>query len=447
MSMKKKTKNNYFACAVFTRRAHYEAQNQPTARSRFIYEATNHPRSRFCYEAIGKGLESISMSDENDRRKKSWESIKNTALVISLFLSIFSVLYSVSEFPIRVATFWGEIARAFSALRVQTLINAGNILVSFCFLLAFLSKKLLVEYRINWGKKEQDFCELAEIGKYEDKEENIPRKILVGYESRVTRLFSQYRWIMRLFAISLVFVYLTILFTPSPDPVDRYLSKFVLATNIFNFLEGIIVLLAFRVLYSITLGKKGKDFWVIPSGLAAIYILVFIYWSWRLDWTVPHTVFLNIFDLVAGSVNGLAMVLLFGRYVSLEQSLRETDLFRAAFRNLFKPLPLFETEKSYKGAVSFGIIFLLPFYALAQPLFGSLTINLYGSPIGFQNTVYAICLVGKICFFHLTYLLMRKKLLHLYLYGLVSQVGNFHKLEECLTTTPETPTHESPQPL
>jgi len=145
------------------------------------------------------------MSDENGRRKKSWDSIKNMALLLSLFLSIFSVLYTVFAFPSRVAEFWGAIARTFDAKLVQTLINTGNILVSFCFLLVFLSKKLSGDYHIKWGEKEQDFCELTELGKYEDNQENIQRQTLVGYESRVARLFSQYLWIMRLFAISLVF--------------------------------------------------------------------------------------------------------------------------------------------------------------------------------------------------------------------------------------------------
>jgi hypothetical protein len=164
--------------------------------------------------------------------------------------------------------------------------------------------------------------------------------------------------------------------------------------------------------------------------------MLFIYLSWLF---APHEnayIFLNRFDLIAGSINGLAMFLLFGRYVSLEQSLRGTNLFKDAFRDLFKPLPLFESEKSYTKIVSFGIIFLLPIYALAQPQFGALEIPLYGEPKIFQTTVYGICLVGKICFFHLTYLLISKGLLHLYLYGLVSKVGNFRKLEKCLTTTP-----------
>jgi hypothetical protein len=305
-----------------------------------------------------------------------------------------------------------------------------------------MSKKLSDGYYIKWGEKEQDFCELAELGDYKDKDgkfqENL-KDTLKGFEKQVDDLVRQYLWIMRLFAFSLVLVYVSIIFTPivTQDLENRRISNFALLTNIFNFLEGIIVFLAFRVLYSKTLDKKGKDFWVIPSGLALLYIIIFIYSSWRLNWAEPQKYFLNISDLIAGSVNGLAMFLLFGRYVSLEQSLRETDLFKNAFRDLFKPLPLFETEKSYTRAVSFAIIFLLPFYALAQPLFGSLNIDLYGNAIGFQTTVYAICLVGKICFFHLTYLLIRKQLLHLYLYGLIAKVGNFRKLEECLSTTSE----------
>jgi hypothetical protein len=131
--------------------------------------------------------------------------------------------------------------------------------------------------------------------------------------------------------------------------------------------------------------------------------------------------------LVAGLANGLAMSLLFGKYVSIEHSLSNTPLFKYVFENIFYPF----SRKPYKAIVSFGIIFVLPTYALAQPLFGSLRITVFGDPHRFQTIVYAICLVGKIIFFHLTYLLISKKLLHLYLYGLVAEVGNFKELEAC----------------
>jgi hypothetical protein len=78
-----------------------------------------------------------------------------------------------------------------------------------------------------------------------------------------------------------------------------------------------------------------------------------------------------------------------------------------------------------------GIVFILPIYALAQPLFGNLQLTEFGDAKVFQTGVFGICLIGKICFFHLSYLLIGQRLLHLYLYGMASNVGNFRELESC----------------
>lgn len=376
---------------------------------------------------------------------KSWERIKNVSIFISLLFSILAIVLNTSKLPEAITSFWGTMNEYVAPEKVQRVINVGNILVSFCFLILFRSKRLQAGYKIDWDEKTHAFCDLAEIPDYKDAHGRLyraTREKLKGFETRVDTLVKQYLWLMFLFALSLVILYLFIILTPgwTQKLPNRYIGFFPIITNIANFIEGIIVFLAFRVLYSETLDPNVKDnrFWQIPSGLALLYVLVILVLSMAFEsWDEPHTQFLNVFDLIAGSVNGLAMFLLFGRYVSLEQSLKGTKLFADAFRDLFKRLHIIEAKKPYTRAVSFGIIFVLPFYALAQPLFGSLYIDLYGSAVNFQTTVYAICLVGKLCFFYLTYLLIRNKLLHLYLYGLISEVGNFSKLEQCLTSVVE----------
>jgi hypothetical protein len=177
-------------------------------------------------------------------------------------------------------------------------------------------------------------------------------------------------------------------------------------------------------------------YWAIPLMFFVLYALIFVSLSVSylgITDVTAVTHFLNIFDLLAGLANGLAMSLLFGRYVSIEQSIGNTSRFKTVFENIFYPF----SSITYKALVSLGIIFILPIYALAQPLFGSLKIDAFGDAENFQTIVYGICLIGKICFFHLTYILISKRLLHLYLYGLASEVGNFRELENCFDPKPQ----------
>lgn len=251
----------------------------------------------------------------------------------------------------------------------------------------------------------------------------------------------------------------------SKQEPSRKIGYFPISTNLINLLGALFVQLGFSVLFNKTLephqapvgesrdhADAGNDeryletrqiltynsslYWSIPLMMFVLYALVFV--SLSISYLVVKddgaiTRFLNIFDLLAGSANGLTMSLLFGRYVSIEQSIRNTKQFKIVFKNIFYPF----SAIPYRALVSLSIIFILPIYALAQPLFGSLRIEAFGTSDNFQTVVYAICLVGKICFFHLTYILVSKKLLHLYLYGLVAEVGNYKELEACF----EKPSH------
>ncbi len=79
-------------------------------------------------------------------------------------------------------------------------------------------------------------------------------------------------------------------------------------------------------------------YWGIPLMLVVLYALVFVSLSVSykgLNDGAAVTRFLNIFDLLAGSANGLAMSLLFGRYVSVEQSIGHTRRFKTVFENIF----------------------------------------------------------------------------------------------------------------
>ncbi|MGC2235694.1 MAG: hypothetical protein WA584_06010 [Pyrinomonadaceae bacterium] len=110
----------------------------------------------------------------------------------------------------------------------------------------------------------------------------------------------------------------------------------------------------------------------------------------------------NIFGLIIGSLNGLAMALLFGRYISMEHLINNLE------------------KKIVYNRFSIGVIFLLPMYALAQPLFGAFDINAFGDPKIFANCVFFICLLGKAFFLYFTYKFIEKRKLHYYLHLVIT---------------------------
>ncbi|MGC2238797.1 MAG: hypothetical protein WA584_21760 [Pyrinomonadaceae bacterium] len=109
----------------------------------------------------------------------------------------------------------------------------------------------------------------------------------------------------------------------------------------------------------------------------------------------------NILQLIIGSLNGLTMALLFGRYVSMEHSLQNID------------------KGKYSEYIRWGIIIILPIYALAQPLFGSFDIDAFGPPMNFQNIVFFICLIGKMFFLYVTWSFIKKRWMHYWLHSIL----------------------------
>jgi hypothetical protein len=391
--------------------------------------------------------------EEKDRRfKETW--LPRLTLLLSIISLIFTSLLLIDK---EVGSIGIAVARFRQGGGIQKIINYGNVLTAVIAFI-FIARQTPTFFNIQNVTK---FKSLAEL----ELEGDDLLVHLGNVKNRVEKLVNQYRFHMILFAFSFVLLYGVIL---SAGEYDRtHISFNPIATNILNFLGAIFVYLGFSVLHNKTLEAEkvpigtpdslyinkphylnynSSLYWGGAVLILISYISVFIvralayqaqqpYWEAQsaeaakaFGRSVEH--FLNRFDLIAGLANGLAMSLLFGKYVSIEQSLSNTASFKKVFENIFYPF----SRKPYKAIVSFGIIFVLPTYALAQPLFGSLRIDVFGDSHRFQTIVYAICLAGKIIFFHLTYLLISKKLLHIYLYGLVAEVGNFKELETCFVT-------------
>lgn len=129
-------------------------------------------------------------------------------------------------------------------------------------------------------------------------------------------------------------------------------------------------------------------------------------------------VLLKLFQLFVGIFNGLAMALLFGRYVSMEQAIYNME------EGLYD-------SKKYNEIIHIATIYILPIYALAQPLFGSFDVNVFGNPKIFANGVFFVCWIGKMFFLYLTYLLMKRRLMHLYLHSVITIHGIPKELAKC----------------
>ncbi len=129
-------------------------------------------------------------------------------------------------------------------------------------------------------------------------------------------------------------------------------------------------------------------------------------------------VIFNLLYLFIGICNGLAMILLFGRYVSMEHSIFSMDEGE------------YEARK-YSKLLHFFTIYILPLYALAQPLFGSFEIDAFGPRRIFAIGVFIVCWIGKIGFLYLTYIFMKERWMHLWLHTGVNYRGIPKSLVGC----------------
>jgi hypothetical protein len=77
-------------------------------------------------------------------------------------------------------------------------------------------------------------------------------------------------------------------------------------------------------------------------------------------------------------------------------------------------------DRTFYDWFSTFTVFLLPIYALAQPLFGAFEINAFGDSRAFANYVFFICLFGKIFFLYFTFDFIRKRKLHYYLHLIIN---------------------------
>lgn len=379
--------------------------------------------------------ENIPSADTADTAlEKKDDRFKNSLQPrFTLILSGVALIVSIFAIFVREA---GGLSKLFENIgidSVQYFINILNMGVSLIALI-FIADQKKEDFKI---QNSESFKSLAELNCKDDELNTY----IFNLNLKVKELVNQFKIHIALFALSLFCVYLVIV---SSTGDSQTVSGFRIATNLTNFSNALFILLAFSVFYIKTVDDSSEEdtakklpnahyvstlYWAIPVTMFVIYTFFFLLYSVPLIGNSSNydNILLNRFDLFVGLANGLTMTLLFGKYVSIEQSLNETRMFNRVFEHVFHPF----SKMQYRTIISAGIVFILPIYALAQPLFGSFKIAAFGSAEYFQTGVYAACLLGKICFLHLTYILISKKLFHLYFYGVTAKIGNFKKLEEC----------------
>ncbi len=189
-------------------------------------------------------------------------------------------------------------------------------------------------------------------------------------------------------------------------------------TNLFNFLSSVFIYLSFKVLYYKTLDEENRSNHYFMDALIFTVMLVFIYLLFTRTQVLgldshETTKLTNNFSLLIGILNGLAMGLLFARFISMEYVLTNAwDLDVNGNPNI-------NAKKYIRGLM----VFLLPLYATVQPIFGNFQIAEMGNPAIHKNIVFLICLLGKIFFLSVYYYYAHKRWIHAFMISSVNRLG------------------------
>jgi len=176
----------------------------------------------------------------------------------------------------------------------------------------------------------------------------------------------------------------------------------------------------------------------IDSAITAVYNKIKVYKD-----NLPKPLASNIMQLIIGSLNGLTMALLFGRYVSIDHALQNIDKKIDEDKEKKPEIEEAKDKKEYSEYIKWGIIIILPVYALAQPLFGSFEIDAFGSPMNFQNIVFFICFVGKTFFLYITWKFIDKRWMHYWFHSALVNHSVPKDFFDCFETQTQKSTNET----
>lgn len=225
------------------------------------------------------------------------------------------------------------------------------------------------------------------------------------YHDRVNLIVLQFRNNIIWYCVFLIPVYC--LFFAEKGLLNK---NFFFVECLGNYLSSLFVFFGFLVLYNKTLDDRNKSdymnnhYFVTSLIFSLFFVFALVYFIYIADFEIlnKNNKLSNRLSLLAGISNGVVMMLLFSRYISIEHVVHERN------RIVYSPI------------ITIGILYVFPIYAIVQPLFGSFKNNLYGSPEILANIVITICLFGKLLFLYVTWFLMKNKILHLYLHNIIT---------------------------
>lgn len=174
-----------------------------------------------------------------------------------------------------------------------------------------------------------------------------------------------------------------------------------------NGVSAAFIYLTFSILYNTTLDTNNNESNYYKGTLFFITTFVVCYLFVLYTYPLSQTTVSNIFKLICGIYNGLAMGLLFGRINSMEFYFKDIED---------------DTNTIRKNLYQFGVTFILPIYVLAQPMFGILEFAEFRSEYGpvFKSIVFLICFIGKGFFLLFIANKMNDMWLHAYLHLLLA---------------------------
>lgn len=178
-------------------------------------------------------------------------------------------------------------------------------------------------------------------------------------------------------------------------------------TNSTNLFSAAYLILAFQVLFLVTLENDNKTWKLkksIPFAIAVIITIANAVFFAAGFLNVDLASISHIMRLIGGIYNGVAMFLLFSRFIAMEF--------------------FFQNSKNnwQKNFYFFGIVFILPMYVVAQPLYGLFNaLEVTISAEIFKTIVFLVCFWGKLVFVLFLYTMLTKKWIHSYLFLVLSQ--------------------------
>ncbi len=198
--------------------------------------------------------------------------------------------------------------------------------------------------------------------------------------------------------------------------LDLLAAKFLgieILTNAANLFSATFLFTAFLVLFGITLESDNKTWQIknqIPMSIAiAITLINIVFFIVGIDFFNLKETSTSI-RLLGGLYNGIAMALLFSRFISMEY------YFQHSKRN-------FERAFYY-----YGITIGLPLYVVVQPLYALFNaVDLEAASI-FKSIVFLICFWGKLVFLFFMYTMLNKKWVHSYILLNLIENENLEKL-------------------